>query len=192
MPDIEDAADELVQKFAVVGNHQHPAGVALEILLEPEQRLEVEVVRRLVEHEQVRLLREQSRQVRAHDPAAGHLARGPVEVRVAEAQALENLLRAGLDLIAIQLVEAVVNVVMRVNVVRVGRLPRLELAAHLDEVRRDGGGQLDDGFIPGGRALLRQVAQRDAALEIDLPIIRRVGLEDEREERGLARAVRSD
>ena len=81
---------------------------------------------------------------------------------------------------------------MRVNVVRVGRLPRLELAAHLDEVRRDGGGQLDDGFIPGGRALLRQVAQRDAALEIDLPIIRRVGLEDEREERGLARAVRSD
>ena len=59
---------------------QDRAGVALQIFLEPEQRFEVEVIGRLVQQQQVRLLRQQPGQVRAHDPAAAHLARGPVEI----------------------------------------------------------------------------------------------------------------
>ena len=101
---------------------QDRAGVALQIVLEPEQRLEVEMVGRLVQQQQVRLLRQQPRQVRAHDPAAAHLARGPVEILFAEAQAGEDLLGLGFEPVAAQLVEPVVHIV--VDVLRVQRLDR--------------------------------------------------------------------
>ena len=57
LADFHDAADELVQKLAVVRDDQDRAGITLQIFLEPEQRLEVEMVRRFVEQQQVRLLR---------------------------------------------------------------------------------------------------------------------------------------
>ena len=82
LADLDDAADKLVQELAVVRDDENRAGVALQILLEPEQRLEVEMVGRLVEQQQVRLLRQQPGQVRPHHPAAAHLARGPVEILV--------------------------------------------------------------------------------------------------------------
>ncbi len=72
-------------------------GVALQILLEPQQRLQVEMVGRLVQQQQVRLLRQQPGQVRPHHPAAAHLARGPVEILVAEAEAGEDLAGLGFE-----------------------------------------------------------------------------------------------
>ena len=53
------------------------------------------MVRRLVKHEQVRFLREQAREVRAHDPAAAERARGFLEIGFLEGQALENALGLG-------------------------------------------------------------------------------------------------
>ena len=52
------------------------------------------MVRRLVEHQQVRLLHQQPRQMRAHDPAAAHLG-GPIEIFFAKAEPGENLFRLG-------------------------------------------------------------------------------------------------
>ena len=99
LADLDDAADKLVQELAIVRDDQNRAGVAFQILLEPEQRFEVEVIGRLVQQQQVRLLRQQPGQVRAHHPAAAHLARGPVGILFAEARGRRGFawpwLRAG-------------------------------------------------------------------------------------------------
>jgi hypothetical protein len=72
------------------------------------------MVGRLVQQQQVRLLRQQTGQVRAHHPAAAHLARGPVGILFAEAEAGEDLLGLGFETIAAQFIEPVVHVVMDV------------------------------------------------------------------------------
>ena len=154
---------------------QDRAGVALQVVLEPEQRLEVEMVGGLVQQQQVRFLRQQPGQVGAHHPAAAHLARGPVEILLAEAQAGEDLLGLGFEPIAAQLIEPVMHVVMDVlRVQGLGRMvgfPGFEDAAQLGVFRRDGGGQFDDGFIADRGVFLRQIADGDAALGGDLACV---------------------
>ena len=70
-----------------MGNHQDRAGILLQIILEPEQRLEIKMVGRLVEHQQVGLLHEQAREVGAHDPAAAHFTGRTVKILFAKGQA---------------------------------------------------------------------------------------------------------
>ena len=50
---LKDAGAEQVEEGTVVRDDQQPAGIAREIILEPEQRLEIEVIGRLVEEEHV-------------------------------------------------------------------------------------------------------------------------------------------
>ena len=57
LANFDDAADELVQKLAVVRDDENRAGIGLQVVLEPQQRFEVEVIGRLVEQQQVGLLR---------------------------------------------------------------------------------------------------------------------------------------
>ena len=196
LANLDDAADEAVEKFPVVRDDENRAGITVQIILKPQQRFEVEMVRRLVEHQQVRLLREQPGEVRAHDPAAAHFLRRPVKILFAKAETREDLLRLGLDLIAIQFVEAIVDIV--VNFLRVQRLdwmirlPGFDDAAESREFRRNGHRHLHHRLVTGGRAFLRQITDRDVALSHDLAVVRRGFSEDEGKERGLARAVRAD
>ena len=53
-------------------------------------------------------------------------------------------------------------------------------------------GDVEDDFVAGGFAFLRQVAEPRAADERDLARIRRFLAEDDFEQRGFARAVRPD
>ena len=93
-----DVRAKAVEKFAVVRNEQNRAGIVAQIILKPQERFEVEMVRRLVEQQQVGFLREQPREVRAHDPAAGHFSRRAMMVRQLETEAVENLLGLGDEL----------------------------------------------------------------------------------------------
>ena len=54
-----------------MGDEQQRARVAAEPVLEPQHRVEVEVVGRLVEQQQVRAAHQRLREVEAHPPAAG-------------------------------------------------------------------------------------------------------------------------
>jgi hypothetical protein len=79
--DFVNGLDDFIHELPVVGDEQDGAGVGLEIVLQPEEGEEVEVVGRLVEHEQVGLHDKQAGEVGAHDPAAAEfLARLPVKV----------------------------------------------------------------------------------------------------------------
>ena len=160
--DLGGALRKLVQKLAVVRDHQDRAGIPLQILLEPAQDLQIEVVGRLVEHQQIRLLGEQPREVGAHDPAAAERARGFFKIRLLERQSLQDALglwfkgMSGVFVLGVR------------------------------------GGQGKDGFVARRGALLRQEAQRGAPVQDDTAFVRRVFLEDEREQRRFPRAVGTD
>ena len=74
--EMDDLVDHLVQKIAVVGDQQQRVRIIDQEAFEPERCLEVEMVGRLVEQQQIGL-REQHRGKRhAHAPAAGEIAAG--------------------------------------------------------------------------------------------------------------------
>jgi hypothetical protein len=166
---LEDAVAEDVEEFAVVGNDDQPAGIARQVVLKPEQRLEVEVVGRLVEHEQGGLADEQAREVGAHHPAAGKGVGRLLMVGLAEAETGEDFLCARLE----RPVDVVIVVVFRDEF----------LAA---------GGDVQDGLVAHRGAFLRQIAEVGAAFPLDGPLVGRLLAEDKVEERGLACAVGSD
>ena len=57
--ELEDPARDVVEEVAVVGDDQDRAGIGAQVSLEPGGRLGVEVVRGLVEEQEVRLLEQQ-------------------------------------------------------------------------------------------------------------------------------------
>ena len=83
--DFVNAVDEGVHEFEIVGDEQEGTGAGFEILLEPEEGEEVEVVGRFVEEEEVGLHDEEAGEVGAHDPAAAEFlgGAGPVGLAVA-------------------------------------------------------------------------------------------------------------
>ena len=68
--DLDDAADKLIQKFAIVRDHDNRARISSQIFLEPLKRFEIEMIRRFVEQKEVGFHHEQPREMSAHDPAA--------------------------------------------------------------------------------------------------------------------------
>ena len=89
--DVDDLVDDGVEKLAVVRDEEQRAGIAREPVLEPEHGVEVEVVGRLVEQQQVRAAHQRLREIEAHAPAAGEAgdrlarARGSAKPRPAAA-----------------------------------------------------------------------------------------------------------
>jgi hypothetical protein len=67
---MQDRAHRAVQKPAVVADDQHGVRVAREVAFQPQRAFEVEIVRRLVEQQQVGLREQHARQRHAHPPAA--------------------------------------------------------------------------------------------------------------------------
>jgi hypothetical protein len=161
----EHAGAEGVEEGAVVGDDHQAAGVTREVVLEPEQRLEIEVVGGLVEQQQCGLRHEEAGEVRTHHPAAGERARRQVGIALLEAEAGEDLLRAGLQR------------VVDVEVV-VGGFETLPA-----------GGDVEDRLVAGRGAFLRQEAEVGPALPLDRAGVGLLLAEDEVEEGRLAGAV---
>ena len=68
---VQRVGGDLVEELAVVRDQQQRARVLEQPLLQPQHRVEVEVVGRLVEQQQVARRHQRARQVQAHAPAAG-------------------------------------------------------------------------------------------------------------------------
>jgi hypothetical protein len=79
-----------VEQVAVVADQEQRARVAAQVRLEPGDRLEVEVVGRLVEQHQVRLGEQDRGQRHPHPPAARERGERERLCRLVEAQALED------------------------------------------------------------------------------------------------------
>ena len=89
---LDGAGGDVVDKLAVVTDHYHGLGTVDDEVFEPADRLDVEVVGRLVEEQYVGRLQQQFGQLDTHAPSSRELAGGAVEVGTLEAEAEECLL----------------------------------------------------------------------------------------------------
>ena len=152
---MDDPARDVVEELPVVGDEDHRAGECAQPVLEPHHRVEVEMVRGLVEEQEVRAAHQRAREVEPHAPAAGEFRHWARLRRLVEPEAREQRLRARARLVAADLVVARVQV-GEVLAVRGGHraldLAQLRVAIH-DEVERR--------LLQGGR-LLRHVREHPA------------------------------
>ena len=159
--------DAGVHEGAVVAHEQHGTVVAREELLEPLDALEVQVVRGLVEQQQVRVAKQQLGQGDAHLPATGEVLGRLVEVLDGKTEAAQDGAGEAVELVAAQALEAVLGVavllekgVELIALRRVGNLG-LELGDALAEaadLRCRGLDLLERGLVTGQLGLLLEVA----------------------------------
>ena len=187
--DLDDSVANGIEEGAVVRNDQESAGVVGEVVLKPTERLEVEVVGWLIEHEEVGFHGEEAGKVRAHNPSAAHGPGGAVEVRLAEGQAGEDAFGFGFEVVAVVFEEHIVRFVV-LGGVFVGKLPQCGVGG--GHRWCDARGELQDGFVAGRRAFLWEEADGASALETNRAFVGCVFAQDEREERGFSGTVCSD
>ena len=164
--EFEDAVGDAVEHVTVMGDEQQPAAVLGQPFLQPRDRADVEVVRRLVEHEEVRLGHEQARQRRALGLATAELADGRVE-QTAHAELVEN--RLGLPPVAHGVAHrgtrehgALIEVA-DADVASASHHTRFRFDAagqHVEQRRLAGAVEADDGGAVARRHRHRQVAEK--------------------------------
>ena len=88
-----------------MGNQQQGTRIALQPVFQPEDRIQVEVVGRLVEQQQVGRAHQCLGQVQAHPPATGEVAHPAFHLLVAETQPGQQLARPGVGTVALGIVQ---------------------------------------------------------------------------------------
>ncbi len=83
---MDDVGADVVQERLVVRDDEEGLLPVLEVVVQPDDGVQVEVVRRFVEHEERGLDEERSSQRDTHPPAAGKLVGRPVLHLAAEAE----------------------------------------------------------------------------------------------------------
>ena len=141
--ELEDPAGDVVEEVAVVGDRDDGALVLLQVLLEPRHGLGVEVVRGLVEEEDVGLGQQQAAERHAAQLAAGEHLDGRVAGRAA--QRVHRQLEAGVEVPGVGGVELLLHLALAgeepVHLVGLHRLG--ELVGDRLELREQVHGALD-------------------------------------------------
>ena len=101
--DLSDPLRHVVQEVAIVGDGDDGAGVGGQVLLQPQHRLRVQVVRGLVEEEQVGLLQQQLAQCDATALTAGEVRHLHVAGRAA--QCVHRLLQLRVQVPGVRVVD---------------------------------------------------------------------------------------
>ncbi len=199
--DFDDLADNAVQKGAVVRGHEKRAVVVLQERFQPDQAFQVQVVAGFVEQHAVRTHQQDTRQRHTHLPAAGQQADVTVHAFLAEAEAGQHFARPGLYGVAVQFLEARLNVAIAfddlvhlVGLVRVdhGRLEpghfRRQRADRADAIHHRGDSALARHFAD----VLAEIANGHAVIDADQAVVGLFAAGDHAEQGRLAGAVRSD
>ena len=174
--------------------HERPV-VALQELLQPLDGGEVEVVRRLVQEEQVGLRGEDAGELDAHAPAPGEREERLVEGIRRKAQPAERDLDARFHVVAAQMLEPLLKLAVAAHLLGVGEVvrERRHFALDLAQTRDAAQGVVEKRLV--GRLGLGVLAREaDARIPLDdaFARVRRFLAEDDLEERRLPRPVRAD
>ena len=198
--DVGDAIHHGVEEEPVVRHENHRVRVVVQVLLEPVPRVEIEVVGRLVEEEQVGLRQQQLREGDAHLPAARECRRRLVVVGRAEPEPLQHRVDLQVDRVAVVQPEAILQVAVAVqhHLVlafghgRVGQalLDRLHLPAHIQQPLEGEGRFLVQRVPLVRQPVLGQIAHPQAGRCDDGAGIGLIEVREDAEQRRLARAVR--
>ena len=198
--DLDDAPGDCIEEAPVMADGNDGAAVAAQVLLEPLRALDVEVIRGLVEEQEVGLSEQERRQ---RGPALLAAAEGvdrPLELGLSQAQAREHRGRPGLVLIAAALLvfvaDALVPAEDGVEVLGAGvahlLLKLSQLPLQVLEVGEALHSSLPERLSLREGGALRQVPGRRAAHEVDPPVLELQLTEDGPAEGGLAGAVGAD
>ncbi|VVO26674.1 hypothetical protein PS706_04695 [Pseudomonas fluorescens] len=103
--DVGNVVDHGVEKIPVVGDQQQGALIILEEVFQPQDRIEVQVVGRFVEQQQVRRAHQRLCKVQAHAPAAREVGDRAVHLFVGKTKAGEHLAGAGVGGVAVGAVQ---------------------------------------------------------------------------------------
>ena len=190
--DVGDVRADVVQEVAVVRDDDQRAVVAVEEVLQPVDRVQVEVVRRLVEQQRRRVAEERLRQQHPHLLSALQLRhRLPVQ-RVRDVEPLQEDRRVAFGRVsvfladdALELAEAHAVLVghVRAGVEHVAFLERLPEALVAHDHRVDDAELVEGVVVLAQDAQLRRTSDRSA--------LRRLFARQQLHERGLACAVRA-
>jgi hypothetical protein len=189
--DVHDAVDHAVEEIAVVGDEEQRAGVFAEPVLEPQHRVQVEVIGRLVEQQEIGAAHERLREVEPHAPPPGKGRHRVAVARFHESESRKECGRARSRAVAADVFEPVVQVRDQRAVVRRvcfrSRKPRFDLAQlpvaveHVVERARI-----------HRRRLLRDVRDGPCGRKIDAAGVGDELAPDRGEEARLARSVGAD
>ena len=198
--EISDARDDRVEKVTVVRDEDHRVRIGTEILLEPVACFEIEVIRRLVEEQQVGAAEQQLGQRDAHLPSAGERLARTIGVVRTEAEAAQDRSDAEVHVVAIRQAEAILQL-------RIARQHRLMLGlrhggvakAMLDVVHlrldieqrlKGAAGFLEDGAPRVRQSVLRQIPNGQVGRPDNGAGVRFIEPGQHLEEGGLAGAIR--
>ncbi len=184
--------DDFIHELAVVGDEEEGAGIIFQVILEPEKREEIEMVRRLVEQEEVGFHDEQARQPGAHDPAAAHFPGLAAEIGVAIAEAAEHFLGPGFHLGIVEFVVLGVGLHVFGGGDGAGGFEFVQFFLEEWEFLHAAGGNIEDGFVAVGFAFLREVADHGPFITFDGAGVGFTLLENEGKKGGFARAIGAD
>ena len=196
--DLGDARHHPVHELAVVRGHEEGAGVGLQEALEPEDRLEVEVVRGLVHQQDVGTAEQHARHGHAHLPAAGEGAHVPVDPLLVEAQAEEHLAGLRLERVAALVVVLLLHLAETredgVHLVGAGGvahrvLESLELVVEVPQPPAARDRLVEDGAARHLLDVLPEVADRELLRDRHLALVRGLLAHDHAEQGRLAGAV---
>ncbi len=170
--EMDDRADRGVQEIAVMADHNDGMRIAREIALEPKRAFEVEVVGRLVEKEQVRLVEKERGERDAHAPASGEIRARARLCRGVEAEPGKDARGAGLGSVGAD----------------IGK-PRVDLGDAVRVVGMLGFGEERRALAVGGEHRLKQRARAARRFLLDAADSRALG---QRDRAGIGRNVAGD
>ena len=176
-----------IEELPVVGDEQQGPGVAPQPAFQPDHRIEVEVVRGLVEQEEVRGGDEGAGERGAHPPAPGEGVQTPRPVVRREAEPAQDAARGGFRGVAVDGFQ--IGVRRRLGRGVPARAGIREPGADRRDARIAGDHVVDEGDV-AARRFLGHRRHRDAGGQLDFAPIRLQLAEQQREEAGLAGAVR--
>ena len=199
--DLHGGGGELVQEPPVVGNGHQGAPVGGQVPFQPLHALRVEVVGGFVQEEDIGPGEQDRRQGNPHLPPPREFARLAAQVLPAEAQAIQDLGRHGLEAVAVQGFVGVDQPFVPCQEARPlpGAGPRFgEPVAHLGELPLDAGyagfvlEELQQGAVADLDEVLGEVPQAPPGREGDLPLVGGDLTGDKAEKSGLAGPVVAD
>jgi hypothetical protein len=107
---VQDVIDHVVQEVALVTDHYEASSIGFEKRFEPERSFEIEVVRRLIEQEEIGLREEQSGKGDAHAPTAREGKERLVLRLLGKAETGENARGARGRTVRIDRIKSLVNI----------------------------------------------------------------------------------
>ena len=82
--------DDRVQEVTIVRDQNQRAGVAFQPFFQPDDRIEIEVVSRFIEQQQIGTTNQRLREVQAHTPTAGKVADRAFKLLITEPQPVQQ------------------------------------------------------------------------------------------------------